>query len=337
MAKRQGVTLIEVLVAIFIMGVGLMALLTLFPLGALSMSRAIRDDRAAAAANYADKVAALKRIRDPKLFFPLSADPFVTNPAIPNLTIDPEGPSFPVYVDPAGYRNAAGLPSDVAVAGAPGALTRRSVNWALTTPLVLRWFSVIDDLVFDKDTGLPSKVNGPIERDIGYSFAYLLHRPKVRDETIVHCDVAVYQRRPMGLSGQLTLEEFIFDSAKNPGTASFFNPIDNTITIRHGGNFPNIRSGDWILDVSLVSMIPTKPGLQPKIMPHSFFYRVVGLDEINATDVKLDVQTPLRGWTYNGNDYMIDPATIDPTLGAYNGTTIYLEGVVDVFERGLGR
>jgi prepilin-type N-terminal cleavage/methylation domain-containing protein len=43
--RRAGVTLSEVLVAIFIMGIGLLALLTLFPLGALNMARAIQDDR----------------------------------------------------------------------------------------------------------------------------------------------------------------------------------------------------------------------------------------------------------------------------------------------------
>jgi prepilin-type N-terminal cleavage/methylation domain-containing protein len=45
--RRAGVTLLEVLVAIFVMGIGLLALLTLFPLGAISMAGAIQDDRAA--------------------------------------------------------------------------------------------------------------------------------------------------------------------------------------------------------------------------------------------------------------------------------------------------
>lgn len=43
---RAGVTLIEVLVAIFITGIGLLALLVLFPLGAADMARSIQDDRA---------------------------------------------------------------------------------------------------------------------------------------------------------------------------------------------------------------------------------------------------------------------------------------------------
>jgi Tfp pilus assembly protein PilV len=48
--RRTGTTLIEVLMAIFIMALGLVALLTLFPLGALNMARAVQDERAAQAA-----------------------------------------------------------------------------------------------------------------------------------------------------------------------------------------------------------------------------------------------------------------------------------------------
>lgn len=42
---RRGVTLLEVLIAIYIMGIGLLALLALFPLGMLSMAQAVQDDR----------------------------------------------------------------------------------------------------------------------------------------------------------------------------------------------------------------------------------------------------------------------------------------------------
>ena len=44
---RHGTTLIEVLTAIWITGVGLLALLDLFPTGAVSMAQAVREDRAA--------------------------------------------------------------------------------------------------------------------------------------------------------------------------------------------------------------------------------------------------------------------------------------------------
>jgi Tfp pilus assembly protein PilV len=48
--RQTGATLVEVLVAIFAMAVGLLALLQLFPVGALEMARAINDDRTGAVA-----------------------------------------------------------------------------------------------------------------------------------------------------------------------------------------------------------------------------------------------------------------------------------------------
>jgi hypothetical protein len=52
--REAGVSLIEVLVAIFITGIGLLALLTLFPLGVFGLSQEIQDDRAAKLALDAD-------------------------------------------------------------------------------------------------------------------------------------------------------------------------------------------------------------------------------------------------------------------------------------------
>lgn len=59
MVRRNATTLTEVLIAIFIMGIGLMAILALFPLGAVQMAQALKDQRAAEAAGNA---AAMARI-----------------------------------------------------------------------------------------------------------------------------------------------------------------------------------------------------------------------------------------------------------------------------------
>jgi hypothetical protein len=53
LASEAGVTLVEVLVAIFVTGVGLLSMLALFPLGALEMARAIKSDRTALVAAHA--------------------------------------------------------------------------------------------------------------------------------------------------------------------------------------------------------------------------------------------------------------------------------------------
>src|SRR5690349_13186232 len=58
-ARRRAVTLTEVLIAIFLMGIGLMAILSLFPLGAAQMAQALKDQRCAEAGTNA---AALGRV-----------------------------------------------------------------------------------------------------------------------------------------------------------------------------------------------------------------------------------------------------------------------------------
>src|SRR3954452_21010406 len=92
MKHRPGVTLIEVLITIFIMGIGMLALLALFPLGAVSMAQALKDDRVTSAAINADSLALAWDIRH---------DATVSSGFTTGLPATYAGPSYPVYVDPA--------------------------------------------------------------------------------------------------------------------------------------------------------------------------------------------------------------------------------------------
>src|ERR1700676_2510472 len=78
MRRRQGTTLIEVLVAIFVMGIGLLALMAMFPLAAVSMARSIRDDRVAHAATNAKAIAIAKSIRLDNQLYTAARDVFAT-------------------------------------------------------------------------------------------------------------------------------------------------------------------------------------------------------------------------------------------------------------------
>src|SRR5438270_13029204 len=109
---RRATTLIEVLVAIFVMGLGLLALLTLFPLGVMSMAQAVKDDRAAHAVANAAAIAEFMDLRNDPLLFPPPAPsdlflrPFPgTTP--PDLSTLPnyDGSSYPVFVDPIGLQS----------------------------------------------------------------------------------------------------------------------------------------------------------------------------------------------------------------------------------------
>lgn len=120
---RPGATLTEVLVAIFVMGIGLLSLLVLFPLGALQMAQAIHDDRCTHAGITARALGNMVVPYSGNSGFTLKDDPFTVYPyyfyqlpGVPGyttsynlpLTLPDDGPSYPVYIDPIGVKLSAG-------------------------------------------------------------------------------------------------------------------------------------------------------------------------------------------------------------------------------------
>jgi hypothetical protein len=324
--KRRGATLVEVLVAIFVMALGMMALLVLFPIGALSMARAIQDDRAAHAAANADAVATMKLIRnDPVVVFGSGkAEPDVfAKPLGPWKPPDPQGPSNPVIVDPAGYRMTA---ANGWVAGVADLLPRRDTSFTdfkagILPSETLRWFAFLDDYDFDRLVGVTSF---PVTRDYRYSWAYLLRRPKTSEPTVVDMSVMVFKSRPMALTSTVTLREFVYGPG-SPYPPALFDPQRNIVTIDYNlltggaGDPPPLRAGDWILGASATQTANFR-------YSHAYFYRAVSVTEIAGNKVEVEVQTPLRGFA--------PPFVANP--GGYPGTVIIFDGLVEVFERGTG-
>jgi type II secretory pathway pseudopilin PulG len=121
MNRRPGTTLVEVLVAIFVMAIGLLALLVLFPIGALSMAKAIQDQRTSEAAISATANFLARGfgndslvLADPSAFgynasFPYDAyiNPYPTdaggNQFLPSVNFN--NPSYPLLIDPFGVLN----------------------------------------------------------------------------------------------------------------------------------------------------------------------------------------------------------------------------------------
>lgn len=321
MPPRKGVTLIEVLAAIFITGVGLLALLTLFPLGAIEMAQAIQDDRTGHIARTADSIA---RIRWTAQGFDLRTDPRVVNamddPA-GNTGTTPSGsdPSYPVFVDPIGYNLFA---SNAAwqqwlggrQANQAGSMRRETVSFledtAIDTNLtnvayksqqLRRWMTFMDDITFPRevnDLGVPSN---PVDRANRYSWAYVAQRVRMGAERPVHLYAVVYSGRPLSLSGN--------PSGEDAYTASL-DPTANTVTLTLTGTAPDLREGAWILDSTITTT--------PRFITRGSFHRVVSIDRSDATQMVLQVQPPLRDYT-----------NVEP-----NGTVYILENVVEVFDLG---
>jgi hypothetical protein len=313
MPRRRGATLIEVLVAIFVMAIGLLTLLALFPLGVLTMYQAIQDDRCASAAANANAIATAWDIRhDPNLTNP--TDLFTNPNPLVFVNADTSGPSYWIYVDPMGNRSYLG-PYDQWVGGqnTTGGIPRVSPSIVTSTITAKQWFSLLDDIQYG-DNGLPNPVGVNLfERDNLYTWAYLLRRPLQNDPTVVELTVVAYSSRSLALNNKLAGDEAAF-------TGAVFNPATNIVTLtwnpKIGQAAPSLRIGSWILDATPI-LDPLGSGMY--IQPHAYFYRVVGINDTSDTSMDVEVQTPLRGFT-----------------GPTPGTVIVMDGVAEVFEKGTG-
>jgi hypothetical protein len=321
MKRRSGVTLVEVLVAIFVMALGLLTLLALFPLGALTMAQAIQDDRTANAVTNATAVAIVQDVRHDTNVAPLFQNP---NAAV-FADAAPDGPGNPVYVDPMGTYNYL-APYSQWVGGqnnggvprvAPAFIANFSQATGQTqTQVALQWFSLLDDIQFDTN-GLPNQIAAnTFQRDNLYSWAYLLRRPLQGDPTVVEMTVVAYNKRPLTLNGLAQGDENLFNVSFD-----LSDPAANLVNISWtppGQTGPNLRVGSWIMDTTPVASATVQGKFAP---PHAYFYRVVAITETSDTSMTVEVQTPLRSF---------------PAGQVSNGTIVVMDGVAEVFEKGTG-
>jgi hypothetical protein len=293
-----------VLVAMFIMTIGMLSLLALFPLGVLRMMQSLNDERAAQSIQLARQVALVKDIRhDSKLTSP--SDYFKN----PGGTATPDAvagtPSYAVYVDPQGVYLAAGTAAGNYVGGSsPQTIRRIEPSFATTTsPTTFRpWFTLTDELQFDTSFQ-PRTVGSQIMKEINFSWAYLVQRPDYGNPQIVQATAVIYYKRPMGLGSSLQLAENFYPSVP-------VDTVNNRLTLPNTG--PTVKVGDWLLDCT----VDTTGG---KVIPHARFYRIVSVDVQSAATV-VEVHVPLQGFA-----------------SLSTGKFLLLDAVYDVVDLGVGR
>jgi prepilin-type N-terminal cleavage/methylation domain-containing protein len=317
---RKGITLIEVLMAIFVMGIGMMALLSLFPLGALTMAQAIKDDRTTAAVAQADQMGRWEwsKFYNATDFAPIiQASHLPTGPqsTLADLYVtNPTGPGYPVYVDPFGFNMYSTDPKYQAwVGGSPNNMPRCDFPPLRTQPsfykkigtaqATLALFAGADDINFD-DNGLPPAT---VDRDYRYSWAYVYRMRNVKDARTAELTVVVYSGRPLQFTGDVTEGETTYSASFVAGSAVV------TLTVGAGQAKPDIRRGQWILDANMEGTTP-----------HGYFYRVASvIDTTNPSTLVLVLDSPSK------LDSPVD------NKGNNIGRLVIMENVVEVFERGV--
>lgn len=290
---RPGATLIEVLIAIFVMCIGLLCVLTLFVLGAQRMSAALKDDSCARVVVNARAFAQIKGLRD--------EDNLAGNTKYTNTGPDNFSPSDPLFVDPYGVST-----GSTTLAGTN--IKRISPKYAdaSTDPGNLRalYFSLLDGVTFQRGSGVPKLLGTNVEREINYTWAYMLQRDRLGEPASTTAQVCVFNRRPK--AG--TLDRSFANSTLNPSDNSILLPGMSVDTA-------NIAPGNWALDVSTGSA---------NKYAFANFYRISGVRD-NSGSVRLDLQSPLKGY---------DAERQAGTTA--QGTIVVMDGLVEVFDIGYG-
>jgi hypothetical protein len=342
MRQRAGVTLTEVLVAIFVAALGLLGILALFPVGALNMAQAIKDDRTGHSAADAKNIADIWDIRrdsmamgwpPPTAYLPYWQANGLDTYRAPTLATDgvfypprqgSAGPSYPVYVDPIGFKAyGPGKPLG-------GLIPRKSCRF-LNDPAVdpnlnppplglgpawsnrqtARWFSLLDDINY-ADNAVPDMSAGIVQRQGRYSWSYLCYMPSASNSNVVDLSVVVYSGRSLQLNGQLLPSG---ETAYKTASPAFPQPNVISLTYTAFDTKPTIRKGTWVLEAGDPTTKPAAPDV------HAYFYRVVNVidpGQSGANTLDLELQTNIQN------------------PGTASGTVIIMDNVEEVFEAGTG-
>lgn len=303
MTRRRGLSLIEVLTALFIMGVGTIAILTMFPLGAVNMANANRDDRSTLAAFGADQyfrtywrttVSEVPEASINEQFFAALNDPDGSG-SFPALATNSTEVSYPVFVDPMGFVARGSSPFQMVGDASNTGIGRRNLlavtnAGGLANQTAQRLCSLMDSI--GSDNGVPNT-----DRELRYNFLWVIQRPNNSQTKTVNLTVVVFDRRA-NLFAPPGSEQVIL--TPNNGTV----PGTTSVTFTSA---PDIKPGAWIMDGS----INVRAGLR-----HANFYRVTAVDGNTV-----ELQSPIK-------------TASDGSNNPYTGTFVILRGVSGVYEKG---
>lgn len=328
--RRPGMSLTEVLVALFIMALGTIAILTMFPLGMMQMGQALKDDRTAQSGSAAD--AYLRwywktNVTQPGNTGPTSNEPFVRAMYNPSNSAGPPpgggnpfpqattGPSYPVVVDPFGTWapwSSQNAPTQTLWFG-NFATPRRSLNQITTAPYAQRVCSLMDGLGYNPNgTGTPAVgAGGTIERELRYNWLWVVQMPDVGSPETANMTVVVFDKRAFQYAPP-GAEQLLIPVA-NPNNPAAGTPGSTTVSFPAGTNL-GVQKGGWIVDVTTTVIDyqgnhyvpPLFPGPTPPSSPppagwtpprpgvrNANFYRVISVTD-NGTSVDVELQVPLQ-------------------------------------------
>ena len=282
MRLRKGLTLLEVLITIFVMGIGMLSVLTLFPLAARKIGMSIDMDRASQMAANASALASLPiapanisiRAKAQQYFDTIKNGYRATNPQHPMLA----QPSDVIHYDIAAT-------NDNKTTTLLGSALFPIAGWP-----VLSRFQVVslDEYPFT-DVGLPE---ANLRRSERYTASYLFRRSRLDDETSMETVILIYAGRPydfgVGMETNISSSASILSNGANPAGSSEL-AFTNLPVQGPGGPDRVFHRGSWIMDKDNWKL----------------FYKVISVD---ASTKRVSIDRALEKDLNNAVwiDYMID-------------------------------
>ena len=336
--RRPGVSLTEVLVAMFLMALGMIAILTLFPLGAMQVGQALRDDRCAQTALQADaymrsvwrsEVVAQEGTPagvQEQFYWAMDDAASNTKTAGPYTT----GPSFAVLIDPLRFAYSTGASQTSVATGTGGSdnkIQRRTVEAArtATNPKAAAYqiAGMTDDLSFEMNGAPVDAGGGAVTRQGRYTWAALVQRPDNTRRTTANLTILVFDGRPL-LPVANDEKCWAIGCVQNLGERQLANV--EFVTATPGIDSPQlVRRGGWVLDGTADTS--TKPESR-----NAYFYRIAGYTEAATNKFALDLETPLKAPFGQSDAAYLGGAkpvvNLDPKTKMY-----FFAGLAEVFVR----
>lgn len=303
-SPRQGLTLLEVLITIFVMAIGFLSVLTLFPLAARKIIRSIDSDRASLlSGNSGLALNILGFKRDAQNIFDSDLTVANSDPALARLKFER---SRYVHIDPVAI-NASYLPITYPqVFNTPGT----NVSTFISRTPFDRYRDLLisqDEIQFTSD----GKPESGFRRGQRYSTSFLFSRGQLNDPNSINCLTLVYVGRPVesGVDNQILLN---IESGSGRDTSLEFivnGPLPTNGPDREFGR------NSWIMD-----MTPTFSLRGYQIPQFKKFYQVQSVEPISATQFKVVLDRPIS--CENGASEL--------------SQAIWFDYLFDVFDRGTG-
>ena len=317
--RREGVSLMEALIAVAIMTIGLLAILSFFPLAAFQMGQAFKDDRCTSAAINADQM--FRTIWSGSPQFRADVRSAIDNPKGNTYTAPATGVG-PVLVDPIGVFTQTGITQNW-VSSLTGYIPREDLRIppygatdkaSISQSNRIRYTTLTDDIGFNA-SGAPSAESGnSVDRGLRYNCSWLVSAGALPQPDRVELRVLVYDNRAVRF-GDAPVE--VAASVIQPTT-----PISDGVasaTLDFGATAPpRLKSGRWVMFIT--KSVTTGAGGSQKTFVDYGFVRASAVTQLGGNQFAVDFDQPMTG--------------MPPRTGSQPSIAVVFESLAEVFERG---